>query len=62
MKKCLKKGGIIYLVTPSEKSIDFPSREGTLNYYDDKTHKYKPINLTGLNQNLRKIIFILLSV
>ncbi len=43
MKKCLKDGGLIYLVTPSEKSVHFPSREGTLNYYDDKTHKDKPV-------------------
>ena len=32
------------MVTPSEKSAFFPSRKGTLNYYDDKTHKYKPVN------------------
>jgi len=34
----VKKGGNIYISFPSEKSISFPSRDGTLNYYDDSTH------------------------
>ena len=44
MINSLKKNGVIYLSTPSEMSINFPSRNGTLNYYDDKTHRAKPLN------------------
>jgi SAM-dependent methyltransferase len=35
----LKPGGKIYLSFPSSESAFFPSRLGTLNYYDDSTHK-----------------------
>ena len=34
----LKKGGIIYLEFPSERSVHFPSKRETLNFYDDPTH------------------------
>jgi SAM-dependent methyltransferase len=34
----LKKGGIIYLEFPSERSVSFPSKRETLNFYDDPTH------------------------
>ena len=34
----LKKGGIIYIEFPSERSVNFPSMRETLNFYDDKTH------------------------
>lgn len=34
----LKKGGYIYIEYPSGKSVDFPSKQGTLNFYDDPTH------------------------
>jgi ubiquinone/menaquinone biosynthesis C-methylase UbiE len=34
----LKKGGIIYLEFPSERSVKFPSMQETLNFYDDPTH------------------------
>ena len=54
MKKCLKKGGIMYLVTPSEKSVKFPSRTGTLNYYDDETHKYKPLKFQWILSELKR--------
>ncbi|MDB2434680.1 methyltransferase domain-containing protein [Luminiphilus sp.] len=42
MMSCLKPGGVIYLSFPCEQSIDFPSRHGTLNYYDDPTHTNQP--------------------
>lgn len=42
MLKALKNNGKIYLAFPSEKSVDFPSRKGTLNFYDDPTHVYLP--------------------
>jgi len=34
----LKKDGIIYLEFPSERSVGFPSKQETLNFYDDPTH------------------------
>ncbi len=34
----LKKDGIIYLEFPSERSVNFPSKRETLNFYDDPTH------------------------
>lgn len=39
MLQSLRKGGIIYIAFPSEESINFPSRPGTLNFYDDSTHR-----------------------
>jgi SAM-dependent methyltransferase len=42
MIKILKPHGDILLLFPSEKSVEFPSRRGTLNYYDDETHRDKP--------------------
>ena len=38
----LKKGGKLYLAFPSEKSVTFPSRKGSLNFYDDGSHVYLP--------------------
>lgn len=34
----LKKGGVIYIEFPSVRSTKFPSKKGTLNFYDDDTH------------------------
>ena len=34
----LKKGGYIYIEYPSANSVNFPSKKGTLNFYDDPTH------------------------
>ena len=34
----LKKGGIFYIEFPCEASTTFPSKKGTLNFYDDDTH------------------------
>jgi len=53
MRDCLKKKGIIYLVTPSEKSIYFPSRKGTLNYFDDSTHKENPVSFNWILEELK---------
>lgn len=39
MINSLKKGRKIFISFPTEKSITFPSRHGTLNFYDDITHK-----------------------
>jgi SAM-dependent methyltransferase len=38
----VKPGGYIYLSFPCEESVSFPKRKGTLNYYDDNTHKGVP--------------------
>ena len=42
MLESLKVGGHLYISFPCEQSVSFPSRDGTLNYYDDKTHKQIP--------------------
>ncbi len=39
MIKALKQGGTIYIAFPCEASVNFPKRIGTLNFYDDSTHK-----------------------
>jgi SAM-dependent methyltransferase len=38
----LKEGGKLYLAFPCSESERFPSRIGTLNFYDDPTHCYLP--------------------
>lgn len=38
----LRKGGLLYIAFPSSESVNFPRREGTLNFYDDPTHIYVP--------------------
>jgi SAM-dependent methyltransferase len=40
MLNALKIGGRLYLSFPSEASVRFPSRVGTLNFYDDPTHRH----------------------
>jgi SAM-dependent methyltransferase len=42
MLRALKKNGLLYIAFPSAKSVRFPSRKGTLNYYDDETHVGSP--------------------
>lgn len=51
MMSRLKIGGKLYLSFPTEKSINFPKRKGTLNFYDDETHQ----NLPNANLLLEKI-------
>ena len=48
----LKKGGILYMAFPCEESITFPSREGTLNFYDDPTH-VKPFTKHSIFSSLK---------
>lgn len=38
----LKRGGHLYLAFPTENSVEFPHRDGTLNFYDDPTHIWCP--------------------
>lgn len=43
MAAVLRPEGRLYLSFPCEKSVEFPSRiGGTLNYYDDPTHRGEP--------------------
>jgi len=58
--KCLKKGGYLFMGFPSEASVNFPSRGGTLNFYDDSTHQYLPKYnevIISLKENGMKIVF-----
>ena len=62
MIKKLKPGGYMYLSFPTEESVNFPGpRKGTLNYYDDSTHKDKPPNyeetISKLEANNMQILF-----
>jgi SAM-dependent methyltransferase len=51
--KALKIGGYLYLSFPTEESINFPGpRSGTLNYYDDPTHKDLPPNFAETIEKL----------
>ena len=38
----VKSAGWLYLSFPSKNSTKFPSRKGTLNFYDDPTHRWIP--------------------
>lgn len=38
----IKPGGRLYISFPCADSVGFPRRRGTLNYYDDNTHKSLP--------------------
>jgi SAM-dependent methyltransferase len=53
MVSVLKPGGRLYLAFPSEASVHFPRRTGTLNYYDDPTHTTVPPALGDLRRNLQ---------
>ncbi len=42
MCKVLKPGGQIYVAFPAEETVNFPRRRGTLNFFDDPTHRTVP--------------------
>ena len=42
MARALRPGGRIFLAFPSAASLNMPSREGTLNFWDDDTHLRPP--------------------
>lgn len=42
MARALRPGGRLYLAFPCEESVRFPSRRGTLNFFDDPTHRLVP--------------------
>jgi SAM-dependent methyltransferase len=52
MLLALKPGGRIYISFPSSASTGFPSRGGTLNYFDDSTHKSSPPDFDDLIRTL----------
>jgi len=52
MIRALRIGGRLYMSFPCAESIDFPKRKGTLNFFDDQTHRYLP-NLDHIVNILR---------
>tara|TARA_B100000212_G_C27288121_1_gene496067 strand:- start:312 stop:992 length:681 start_codon:yes stop_codon:yes gene_type:complete len=57
MCKKVKNGGYLYLSFPSKDSIYFPSRKGTLNYFDDITHLNNPPNVDEILEILKYFKF-----
>jgi SAM-dependent methyltransferase len=57
MLKALKPGGKIFMSFPCEQSKYFPKRRGTLNYFDDPTHKFDPPKFTHLLATLNEFEF-----
>ena len=53
MLRATKPGGKVYVSFPCAESVRFPSRAGTLNYYDDATHKQAPPDFDRLVRVLR---------
>ena len=56
----LNEKGIIYIETPTVDSIHFPSRKGTLNFFDDSTH-LNPIQLEEVKHLLESYHFVIVS-
>lgn len=52
----LKPNGQLFLSFPTEASVRFPRRRGTLNFYDDQEHKRAP-NLMDIIQRLKRRTF-----
>lgn len=52
MVRALRPGGCLYLAFPCEASVRFPKRRGSLNFFDDATHKKAP---PGWNEVLDKL-------
>jgi hypothetical protein len=53
MLNAVGAGGQIYMAFPCEQSVNFPSRQGTLNYYDDPTHVGLPPNFDQLIETIK---------
>jgi ubiquinone/menaquinone biosynthesis C-methylase UbiE len=51
----LMPGGMLFIASPSLSSTAFPSRMGTLNFFDDSTHKL-PVDLLGLYERRSSIL------
>jgi hypothetical protein len=54
MMNIIKRNGKLFLSFPTNKSINFPHRKGTLNYYDDSTHRYNPPYFDEIIQKLKE--------
>lgn len=62
MLNSLKVGGFIYLSFPSDSSINFFSRRGTLNYFDDPTHQGLPPDFNSILSKLEQFNFELIFI
>ena len=51
MCEALREDGLLYLSFPSEDSVRFPERKGTLNFYDDASHR----NVLSFDATLRTL-------
>lgn len=49
----VKTGGYLYLSFPCSESVGFPSRTGTLNYYDDGSHVGPPPDFDAIISKLK---------
>jgi SAM-dependent methyltransferase len=54
MISVLRPGAWLYLAFPCADSVSFPSRAGTLNYYDDSSHKGTPPEFDLVVSTLRR--------
>jgi SAM-dependent methyltransferase len=52
MLNAVRPGGYIYLSFPCEESVVFPSRQGTLNYFDDPTHQAPPPDYSAILEEI----------
>lgn len=58
----VKSGGFIYLSFPSEITVNFDKgRSGTLNYFDDDTHKELPPNFQDTLQSIKSANFTIVK-
>ena len=57
MLQALRIGGRIFLSFPCEQSVEFPKRGGTLNYYDDQTHKFSPPDFAKITGKFEQLGF-----
>jgi SAM-dependent methyltransferase len=60
MLRATRVGGKIFVSFPCAQSVSFPSRAGTLNYYDDVTHRNAPPEFDRLLEMLESLGFQIL--
>ena len=59
----VKQGGYLYLSFPSKNTINLPGgREGTLNYFDDSTHKFYPPDVEKIKRCLYQNNFKIIKI
>lgn len=59
MLDAVRPGGWLFMTFPSEQSVNFPRREGTLNYYDDPTHRDLPPDFESVIKQIKAKNFAL---